>query len=645
MKCLSIRLVCALGVVAVFAMTPISAGGQTASRHHAVGIPAEVSDGNADQKHKGIWEPMNYPDDVLLEDVFFANDQVGWIAGKGTGGFILHTTDGGQQWEVQLGDPHSNNAEVSSLHFLDAVHGWAVQGGQLIRTVDGQSWETVGPFAPNNPLAAYQFTSVQDGFELGGYYSGSTIFATHNGGRSWKPVYQCATTLQVNGLTKNTSCFLRDLYFVSPQIGYAVGGGFNDPWAVIVKTIDGGATWKIIFSTTDVDTVSAVFFTDENNGMVRLHDKRVLITADGGQSWRGAVGAAEATLKFADPSVGWSCNLRGFPSCSYTLDGGKSWTARDIKFPEDIYGYSVPRRDRVYAVGDHGMIYRYRVVPSDYTAKGILDAPLMPAYGGALNTELERMRAHCKEIQTKLVSATGLYRDDYLPNRPQSAYGHLQTAALVSYEPEPQGFTQDTNSPAPTQGFTQNSGSPASLNVPASAVMQNCCAMQLQNLQTSVGSFSQQVPTFNSQFRNLNLLFVGLNMLTDLLNKAHGIEASFLALKQAPDTQSATVALQSLSGQVDGTGQTLVSGFQNLTLTDAAGGVFAGTVNNMAGSSMSSNAGDSTVGTTVGTTPAQGTNPNASATAQPQNQNTTTSNSVDNAAQKAKQKLKKVIPF
>jgi hypothetical protein len=46
-------------------------------------------------------------------------------------------------------------------------------------------------------------------------------------------------------------------------------------------------------------------------------------------------------------------------------------------------------------------------------------------------------------------------------------------------------------------------------------------------------------------------------------------------------------------------------------------------------------------GTTTGGTTAQGTN----ATAQPQNQGTTTSNAVDQAAQKAKQKLKKVIPF
>jgi hypothetical protein len=626
MKCPSIRLACALGVVSfVLAISPATSVGQTAPRRHAAAAPPAVSTGDTAKKYKAIWEPMNYPDDVSLEDVFFANDKVGWIAGKGTGGFILHTGDGGQHWEVQLGDPHSNNADVRALQFLDAVHGWAAQGGQLIRTTDGKSWETVGPFPTKGPLAMYLFTSVQDGFAVAGYFSGSTIFATHNGGRAWTPAYDCQVTLQVNGLSRNTSCFLRAVYFPSAKVGYAVGGGFNDAWATFVKTVDGGATWKVIFASTEVDTASAVFFTDENNGVVRLRDKRVLITADGGQTWRGAAGTAYAVIKFADPEVGWSCLEEYGPSCSITSDGGKTWSTHDFSLPSDIEGYSVARRDQVIVVGDHGMIYRYRIVPASYTAQGIVDAPLVPAYGEALNDELDHMRAHCKEIQTKLASATSAIDPaDQAPYRDASLYGHLQNAALVSYDPEPQGFTQDTSSPE-------------ALNGPASPVMQNCCATQLQNLQTSVGSFSQQVPTFSGQFRNLNLFFVGLNMLSDLLNKAHSIQAAFLALKQAPDAQTANTALQNLTGQVEGTSQTLVSGFQNLTLNDTATGALNGAINNMAGSAVSS-----PTGATQNSAAAQGTSstaPGSSPTG------STTSNAVDNVAQKAKQKLKKVLPF
>lgn len=40
--------------------------------------------------------------------------------------------------------------------------------------------------------------------------------------------------------------------------------------------------------------------------------------------------------------------------------------------------FSIPSRRRAYAVGQHGMIYRYSVVPIEYTAKGMIDAPMMP---------------------------------------------------------------------------------------------------------------------------------------------------------------------------------------------------------------------------------------------------------------------------
>ena len=60
------------------------------------------------------------------------------------------------------------------------------------------------------------------------------------------------------------------------------------------------------------------------------------------------------------------------------MDGRKHWTSRAIHFPAGVNAFSLPARDRGYVVGDHGMIYRYRVVPIDYTSKGMLEAPMMP---------------------------------------------------------------------------------------------------------------------------------------------------------------------------------------------------------------------------------------------------------------------------
>src|ERR1700686_2282846 len=92
---------------------------------------------------RGIWEPVNYKEDIRFNDVFFVTPEEGWVAGQFA--TILHTTDGGQTWTVQLGgDPQSQEAEIGMLRFLDQRHGWAAQGQKLLATSDGENWLAVG---------------------------------------------------------------------------------------------------------------------------------------------------------------------------------------------------------------------------------------------------------------------------------------------------------------------------------------------------------------------------------------------------------------------------------------------------------------------------------------------------------------------
>lgn len=536
-----------------------------AARAHPQGRPpgAKGTPGAATAaQSKGIWEPINYPDDVDLGSVFFVNDQVGWIGGKGSGGFLLHTTDGGNHWDIQLGDPHSSSGAIWALQFLDASHGWAVQDGTLIRTSDGQRWESIGPFAPGPSVTAFRFTTVRDGFEVAGDYSGSSIYATHDGGHSWKKVFECMTTLQVNGLTRKTSCYLRDVYFVNTRVGYAVGGGFNDPWAVVVKTVDGGATWTVVFATTDFDTISAVSFTDETNGVIRLHGSLPFITSDGGQSWRGGTGLAGASIKFADPEVAWSCtDIR----CSTTVDGGRSWTARSNPFPVGLVDYSVPRRDRAFVVGSHGMIYRYRVVPGDYAAKGMLEAPLLPTYGGAIVGQLQQMQTQAAALQTAINSApvTPAGGSPTSAPPPTPSPSSATSASTVAPAGASGGFSQDTSGAGT---FAQSTA-----GAPTSQFVQSCCASQVQGMQSSYSGVTQQVPQFTGAFRNLNLLFVGLNMYTDLTSRAKQMRDAFMALKQAPDAATALAALVTLTTDVQGASQAVTTQFQSLTSSGTAG--------------------------------------------------------------------------
>lgn len=77
--------------------------------------------------------------------------------------------------------------------------------------------------------------------------------------------------------------------------------------------------------------------------------------------------------------MGWSFFER---ELQFTTDGGMHWNSRSIRFPANVNAWTLPQSDRGYVVGDHGMIYHYRVVPVSYTAKGVLEAPAMPSQEG-----------------------------------------------------------------------------------------------------------------------------------------------------------------------------------------------------------------------------------------------------------------------
>jgi hypothetical protein len=688
------RLTLCLGFIAITssAQTPTSNRPKSSVPNRAPSGTAAAS-----PKFKAIFEPANYPDDIKFNDVFFANDKIGWISGKGSGGFILHTADGGASWDVQIGDPHSNNPEIMGLHFLDATHGWAYQaGGQLLRTTDGKTWETVGPFAA--VPTQFRFVSVRDGFFISGDYTGSSVYATHDGGRSWKKMYSCATTLQVDGLTRNTSCYLSDLFFASPKVGYAVGGAFDGTWGAIAKTSDGGATWKVVFASTDIAAMNSAFFTDENNGVVRLHDHRVLITADGGQTWRGATGTAEFVMKFADPEVGWSCIEEYGPSCSITTDGGKSWTTHSIGLPEDIEAYSVPRRDLIYVVGDHGMIFRYRIVPTDYTAKGIVDAPLMQPYGGPIVTQLQQMQTQVAALQSQ-ISAAGASGSS-ASGASTGGGGFSQSASSGSFAqntssqsiagtaPTNQGaqasgsfsqnlssgggFAQSTSgqsssggvpagldAPAASGGFSQDASAPGGATpdpnaaaggfvqdttaAPTSPFIQSCCASGIQSLQTSFGAVAQQVPSFSGQFRNLNLLVVGLNMLSDMMTRAKQMKDTMVALKSAPNPQAALAALTTLMTTVQGASQAITTQFSNLGAAPAPGGS-GGVIGNQVAGAPAAPDSSATPGAAPAAAPAADGQPANSNTAASQ-AGSQASSTAGSAAGSAINKLKKKLPF
>jgi photosystem II stability/assembly factor-like uncharacterized protein len=331
---------------------------------------------NEKPKFKAIWEPVNYPQDAELRDVSFVSAEEGWVVGlassnAGDGGVILHTTDGGQHWSVQLGDPHSATRGFDNVFFLDAKHGWATQrgGGFLLRTTDGETWESVSELGVPKP-----FTFATS--DIGVYLDGEKIYRSQDGGRSWKQVFTCVTKIEADGLTREVGCKFQSISFPSANVGYATTDNLPNRASAIAKTEDGGLNWSISRFLPDATAMDrGLCFTDENTGFIRTYLGKLFATSDGGQTWRGVPAPVPAgPIRFADRQVGWVVRAS---SVTYTSDGGKRWSAAEVRFPAQVYSSSLPTPDRGYVVGDHGMVYRYRIVPIEYTSKGMLPAPVI----------------------------------------------------------------------------------------------------------------------------------------------------------------------------------------------------------------------------------------------------------------------------
>ena len=162
---------------------------------------------------KGIWEAVNYSEDLALTDVFFVAPEIGYVAGNA--GTILKTTDAGASWVPLLGgDPASQERAIKQLYFVSPTTGWATQVSgktNLFRTRDGDTWERIGII--DEHYEDFAFSSESNGI----FVNDNLIYRTQDAGKTWKQVHQCAAKVAVNGLPRQVDCRLYKLRVVSPD--------------------------------------------------------------------------------------------------------------------------------------------------------------------------------------------------------------------------------------------------------------------------------------------------------------------------------------------------------------------------------------------------------------------------------------------
>ncbi len=210
--------------------------------------------------------------------------------------------------------PHRATPNPSSLHMVDAEHGWGTFFGTILRTADGgQTWQDVSPPGTGDILP-------QPGYFLDAEHAWVILYGGYSGGP-----WQSATDAQ----------------------------------ASVLRTADGGVAWHAgrlpLAGPVSAQYGVETYFLDPRHGWALAHvdtalhpeerdDVALFSTSDGGASWSALPGAGlpatgwKVGITFRTPRDGWITgrSADGTQLLLVTHDGGRSWARATVPLPADI---------------------------------------------------------------------------------------------------------------------------------------------------------------------------------------------------------------------------------------------------------------------------------------------------------------------
>jgi len=182
----------------------------------------------------------------------------------------------------------------------------------------------------------------------------------------------------VGGLPRKLGCLMGATQFVTPQTGFMGGGApinMGTSMAAFSKTTDGGASWTSAVIPATKHKVDSIHFWSEKDGLVLLASGQTFWTADAGTTWTGSLNppAWRSFYASGEGKIIVGVNRNG-QQIGYSFNGGRNFTSRPASLPAQVMAVTFPDSRHGYLVGQHGMVYRYRIVPIDYTSQGMIGA-------------------------------------------------------------------------------------------------------------------------------------------------------------------------------------------------------------------------------------------------------------------------------
>ncbi len=238
---------------------------------------------------------------------FFLNDDEGWISTgvlPNDSGVILHTTDGGNTWEVQqIGD------YIMAVEMLNKSEGYAAgRTGTIYHTTNGgNTWD----------YHASTFAYLLDmDFPLGS----DTGYACGDDAAMFRITAQGAEQMAIN-----TVSHINSVHFISPAHGWACGE------SVLMEYKNGSWGYGHAYPT---GSLNGIFFTDSMNGWIAGYfysfplDTIGIIHTSNDSAWFtqpcsiGNTGSMNQVF-FLDNQQGWAISFGGYIYA--TTNGGNTW--------------------------------------------------------------------------------------------------------------------------------------------------------------------------------------------------------------------------------------------------------------------------------------------------------------------------------
>lgn len=209
------------------------------------------------------WDQLLFGGWDFYHDVHFVDSSTGWYVGSwydnpNNPRIVEHSEDGGNSWSSQ----NSSGYGLSSVHFINAMQGWAVgANGAIIHSDDGGSDWSPQSSGTNKNLNSVHFVDDSKGWAVGVQ---GTILHTDDGGDTWSGQYS------------GTSQRLNSVHFPSPDTGWAVGEK-----GLILHTRNGGEFWGGQENRSSAD-LNSVFFTNNSTGWTVGDNQTILYTTNSG---------------------------------------------------------------------------------------------------------------------------------------------------------------------------------------------------------------------------------------------------------------------------------------------------------------------------------------------------------------------------